>query len=137
MRIEWRRPGPAEPAWGVIFGAVLIAAAVLAALWLRLGLPRPACAFRTWTGLPCPTCGSARLVQAVLETRFVEALLWNPLVFATLVGLSVWAAGAVLARVLDLPRVRVVLGAREQLVARVGLVALVAANWVYLLQRGG
>jgi hypothetical protein len=126
---------PAPP-FGAMFGAVLAVGAVLAALWLRLGLPLPICLFHEWTGLPCPTCGSTRVVQALLAGNLLAALAWNPLVVLVLAALALWAIASVARLLLGLPAWTVVLAPWERLGLRLIAVAVLAVGWVYLIWRG-
>ena len=106
------------------------------ALWLRLGLPRPACAFRAWTGLPCATCGSTRLVRELLSGHVAEAAAFNPLVFSAIVLATVWSSLSIARAVLDAPARPFV----PALVTRAHLVVAgamaILANWIYLVLRG-
>ena len=136
MRVEWRKPRTTGLPLGTVFGLVLAVAGVAAALWLRAGLPVLACQFREWTGVPCPTCGSTRLGQALLHGDIGEALSLNPLVFLVLSGVSVWAAASTAARLLHRPTPRLQLDPRERLLLRIAAVATLAAGWVYLIVRG-
>ena len=84
MKLERRATGEAAPALGVWTGSVLLLGVAGSALWLRLGLPLPGCGFREWTGLPCATCGTTRMVRALLSGDLLEAMAWNPLAFVVL-----------------------------------------------------
>jgi hypothetical protein len=134
MRLERRER--LAPFWGLLFGGALLATAVLAAVWLRLPLPRPVCVFHQWTGIPCPTCGSTRLAEAVLAGDLLGAFASNPLVFLVLASVAAWAvvSGARLA--IRHPGWRAVLTPREKLALRVLAVAALAAGWIYLIVRG-
>jgi hypothetical protein len=128
-----RKPfDPGEFPLGAVFGGVLALGAVAGALWLRLGLPRPGCVFRAVTGVPCPSCGSTRMVEAILAFDPLSAFLLNPLVFTALAGLGVWASVSVARTLLRLPSWRVELGRGERLALRVGAVLALAGNWIYL-----
>lgn len=37
------------------------------------------CMFKTFTGLPCPSCGTTRSVTAISHGQFLKAIWWNPL----------------------------------------------------------
>ena len=132
MRVARRRFDPAELPLGALFGGVLCLAVPAAALWLRLGLPRPGCLFRAWTGLPCPGCGSTRLVEAVLRLDVLTAFLFNPLVFLALTALGGWALFSVARFALRLPAWSLELAHGERRALRVAALAALAGNWIYL-----
>ena len=100
---------------GALLGAAAILALVGAAAWLTLGLPVPGCAMKEWTGVPCPTCGSTRLVRALANGHWLEAWSWNPLVFLGLVGLVAWAIASAVRRLLGWPVWRPVFMSGEQI----------------------
>ncbi len=121
---------------GSIFGCVLLLAAGLAAVWLRLGYPLPVCGFRSWTGLPCPTCGTTRMVDALLHGDFVAAVAWNPLVLFGLTAVALWAGASTLRDMTGLPPVRVVVERWERASLRIGAIAALLTGWAYLVWRG-
>ena len=122
----------AAPPLGAIFGAVLLTCAGLAWGWLRLGLPLPGCPFRALTGLPCPTCGTTHLVQALLAGDVLGALAHNPFVFACGVALAGWSVASAAGLVAG-HRVSVVLAPREATALRVTVVVLVILDWAWLM----
>jgi len=136
VRLSRRPPRTSGVPLGTVFGGVLLAGAGLAALWLRLELPLPVCHLREWTGIPCPTCGATRMVQAVLAGEPGRAFSANPLLFLGLAGVALWALWSTLERVLRLPAWRVALEPREWLLLRGLFVLAVAGDWIYLLWRG-
>lgn len=121
---------------GVLVVGVLAASAGIAALWLRLGLPLPVCRFREWTGVPCPTCGSTRMVEAVLSGDLIGAVAWNPLVFFGLAAVAVWAAFSAVRPALGLPAWRLVLAPRERFALGVLAIVVAIAGWAYVVWRG-
>ena len=121
---------------GAVFGAVLALGGLVAAVWFRLGLPRPVCLFHEWTGLPCPGCGSTRMLERLLSGDVVGALAWNPLAFMALVAVAAWSPASTVRWALGRPPRRIVLTARRALALRIAAGALVAAGWGYLLWRG-
>jgi hypothetical protein len=137
VSLEARAPTrPTEPAaadLGPVVGAVLVAGAALAAAWLRLGLPIPACAFREWTGIPCPTCGTTRLVASVLSGDLPGAFVRNPLVFCALAAAALFAAVSTTCRLLGLRVPRIELRARERLALRVLAAFALAAGWAWVV----
>lgn len=136
MRFERQARNSSTPALGAIVGGVLLLASAAATVWLRLGLPRPVCSFREWTGLPCATCGSTRMVEALLSGDVVGAAAWNPLVFSALTAIAIWSAGSAACAALGLPVWRVVLVRRERLGFALVAAAALLSSWGYLLWRG-
>jgi hypothetical protein len=132
----WVRFGSAEaPPLGAIFGGIgVIAAASAAVLPLDL-LPFSVCFFKAFTGLPCPTCGGTRVLACLAHLDVASAFAMNPLVAAGAFMIAAWA----LADLALLPRRRAaVVELRPGLasVVRGTAVALLAANWIYLLAAG-
>jgi len=39
------------------------------------------CLIKKATSIPCPSCGSTRSINSILQGNFIEALLWNPFGF--------------------------------------------------------
>lgn len=123
------------PPLGVVFGAIgVLGCAAVGLLGLdHLGFP--VCFFKLATGLPCPTCGSTRAFGRLFARDLGGALAVNPL--ATLLALAVvpWA----IVDLLLLARGRS-LGVRASPAAarvlRVTVLALVLANWIYLIAAG-
>ena len=114
MKLVRAQPDSRDRSYGPMVGAALLVVGLPAVAWLRLGLPVPACALKHWTGLPCVTCGSTRLAQALLRGDLLEAASWNPLVFGALTVVVVWAAASTVRAVLGLPSWRLVLAAGER-----------------------
>ncbi len=115
--------GPLPVAWIVAAAwAMLVAANVL--LQQSVGLQTTTCVFRHATDLPCPTCGGTRAAIALAEGQPIRATMSNPLVTMGLIGLPVW---------LVVRRVRP--ADTRPVSGRVLAVflALILANWVYLL----
>jgi Protein of unknown function (DUF2752) len=130
------RGGARGGAPGAILAAAMLTGAALSAAWLRLGLPLPACRFREWTGVPCATCGSTRMIEALLHGRILEAAAWNPLVFCGVVLLCSWCALSAARLAFGLPAWRLVVGPWERRALGLLLVAAVAADWIYIVWHG-
>jgi len=56
-----------------------VLAAAAAPLAATLAGYVPACLFKTWTGLPCPLCGTTRAAVALADLDLAEAFLRYPL----------------------------------------------------------
>lgn len=135
MRIQ-RRTREGGRAVGALIGAMLLGGAALAAVWLRLGLPVPPCRFRQLTGLPCPTCGSTRLVEALLSGRVLEAAALNPFMFAGVAVVVAWALVSTAGAISGRPTWRLVLTAWERRALVFLVVIFLIASWGYLVLRG-
>lgn len=117
-------PALALLAWG---GLVLLSALVEQAS----GRPFETCLLLRATGRPCPTCGSTRALFALLRGHGGEAFLLNPLATA---ALPLLAAAAALRLVLG-RRLRVQASPREQRLLLAAGLALLLANWAWVLSR--
>jgi len=135
MRWVRTEPGRGSPPLGLILGATLAVGAALNSVFRLVGFA-PICRIRQWTGIPCPTCGGSRMVEALLAGDPLRALAWNPLLFTVLAGVSVWAVASAVRFAFALPAWRLELTRREQRVAWfVGLLFIVA-GWLYLVVTG-
>jgi len=136
MRLERCAPEKARPAFVALWGGAIVAAITVVAIWMRLGLPRPICRLRVWTGIPCPTCGSTRMIESLLAGDLLDAAAWNPSVFAALVVLGAWLVIRGVRVFFGLPGWRVVTTRNERRLLLVvgGLLALV--GWSYLIWHG-
>jgi hypothetical protein len=115
----------------ILFGS-LVALVVLvrwAVLWT---LPLPVCGLRILTGLPCPFCGTTRVLLELSHLDLVAAFHFNPLVFLACTALGAWFALWIVDRLFQrawqitlLRRIN-----RLPLVRLLTLAGLV--NWVYL-----
>ncbi|HOJ23303.1 MAG TPA: DUF2752 domain-containing protein [Armatimonadota bacterium] len=120
----WRWAPPLAAA-----AAVVIAALKLLAPYGAL----PPCLFRMLTGWPCPSCGGTRCVLALTALDLPGAAANNPLVLLAAVGLAVALLLDAGERILHRPLLSPEPLLRRPAVARTLAVALVLANWVYLI----
>jgi len=134
VQISARRPTPGELDYELIWLSASLGSLGLAAGWFSLHLPWPICLFHAVTGHPCVTCGATRSATQFFHGHFLSALWWNPLVFLSLCGLSIFNAYAFVVLITGAPRLRVgQLTIAEKQFVRTAVVALLAVNWVYLL----
>jgi hypothetical protein len=135
--VKWRRLRPGELDHELLWLGVSLAAAVIAFVWLQLGLPRPACVIHEATGLPCPGCGTTRCVQHLFAGSFDQAWRLNPLAFLSLIGLGLFDLYAATVLTFKLPRLRIEevseSGAR---VFRVVVFTALGLNWLWVLASG-
>lgn len=124
----------AEPrsSLGLLWGTAAVLAAAAAPLAATLADYVPACLFKTWTGLPCPLCGTTRAAVVLANLDFAEAFVRYPLqsVFwtAAVGGGLVAGTAALFGR--PLPRVSVPRW------AWVLLAVAVVLNWIYSMVTG-
>ena len=111
--------------------AAAASALALRPLWLAAAPILRPCVFRAITGIPCPTCGTTRAATAFLNGEFLTAFAANPL--AAGFGL-LFVVGAPLATLWAIARWPVpLLSTPIPMWIRVGAVALVAINWLWVL----
>ena len=134
MRVVRRPLFPGEFDHELIWLVVSLAVFLGGAAWLWVGLPFPRCPFLVMTGYPCLTCGATRCAIALAHGNFPHALTWNPLATVGLCAVLLFDLYAAIVLLARLPRVRVVdFSRREKNALRFVIIALIAANWVYLL----
>jgi hypothetical protein len=121
---------PTWPAWAVaLVAGWLILVGVSAWLSARSGRDMPLCLFKAATGKPCPTCGSTRGVLAAGQGRVWQAFAYNPMVFS----LAVAAAVLLGMRLLFARAVKLDLTRAERRIAWVLVIAILLANWAYVI----
>lgn len=127
MRTRWHERDAAP----MLLGAAWVITMAGALLALRLGVVDrgPPCPLRTLTGVACPSCGATRAAGWLVRGEIGRALATNPLATLLMLGTPVlvaawWWLGRTRPRTLPWGWVAG------------GIVALVAANWVYVLWHG-
>jgi hypothetical protein len=100
-------------------------------VWVVLAPHLRSCTFHRLTGVPCPTCGTTRTALAILSGDVAGAVLINPL--AALVGVTFVVGGFLAIPWLLLHWPLPSCGLRWTPTWTVILVAVVAANWAYLI----
>lgn len=137
MKIQRRPiiPGSRDPE--LIWGSILLLAALLATAWLFSGIATPRCLLHAATGIPCPTCGMTRATWHLLHGEIGRAFLLNPLMTAALLGAGLYVCYAAVVVIGRLPRLRLeALTKTEANLVRIAAIGLLAANWLYLIGRG-
>ena len=119
---------------GLLWGTVAVVLLILATRAEQLAQTLPECTFKALVGLPCLTCGVTRSALALADLDFGVALRINPLATVLVVA---FVGGGLVAGSLALGG-RPLREPRWDLlpVERLGLVAVVVANWAYLVWRG-
>jgi len=132
MRTILKKRTHGQIEFGIIYGGIALLA-VCAGRFLPVLSFVPACVFKDLTGVPCPTCGATRSVVHLAHGDLTTSLNLNPLVPLCLIVAAIAFFYGLITLVFSIPRVRVILSDREKNIARSGMVALVLANWCYLI----
>jgi hypothetical protein len=129
--VKWRSPTREERQLAWLWGTAVASSLLLRPLWLALAPLAPECPFREITGVPCPTCGTTHAALALLHGHVIASLAANPL--AGLAGIAFLAGGVIAplwaARKLPVPE----LPSPLPLWARLSLVAVIVANWAWVV----
>lgn len=134
MQLVWVRPAKATIDYELVFLVATVGGAAGAFGWLWLGLPWPHCAFLALTGHPCVTCGATRAALQLARGHLAAALRFNPLVTFGYFAIGLFDLYALAVLIGRAPRLRFVQFSNGEKVAiRIGVVALLALNWSYLL----
>ena len=137
MTLTWRRLGPLEidheALWLLVGGASLCLLGVALA---TPGIQLPRCVFKTLTGLPCPTCGVTRTVIALSRGDVDRALSLNPLAALACGAALLYLLYAAAVLLLRLPRFRPTVSAAGARRVRIGAVAALSLNWLWLIVHG-
>jgi hypothetical protein len=136
IRVERAGPPSVHALGFAVAGAVLLAIAAVFPLDAP-PLSLLSCPFRAATGWPCLTCGCTHAFAAVVRLDLAAALRANPLGAVLAIACSahgLWTAlrCAGLRWAPALERV----GAASAARLRVAVVALLAANWIYVAAHG-
>ncbi len=119
---------------GLLWGGLALALVLLSPLAPRFAGLAPACPLKTWTGLPCPSCGTTRAALALSRFEFGEAFVRLPMqsMAWTALLLGGLTAGWLALRGRPLPA----LPRRLPKWAPWLVVAAVLANWTYSILTG-
>jgi hypothetical protein len=123
-----------EIIWGSVGVFLLAAGTALFMLAPRLLGSVTGCVFKVGTGVPCPSCGSTRALEALAAGEMMTALAVNPLAVLAMAGSLIylvyaWLAVAGLVR----PLRPGWLTHPMPIWLRWGLPLVLAVNWVYLI----
>lgn len=116
-----------------IFLISLCLAAVFGGLLLFLAvtrIPIPPCLFHRLTGLYCPGCGGTRAFIALLHGRFLQSLLYHPVVVYGMVLYFIYAARNLLALLPGQSDNRLCHGMAFRNAYLYGAVVLILLNWI-------
>ncbi|HEX2254284.1 MAG TPA: DUF2752 domain-containing protein [Thermoanaerobaculia bacterium] len=119
-----------------LWGGVAAALVALSPLAPRFAAALPPCLLKTFTGVPCPSCGTTRAALALGRFDVPTAFAVSPLAAVALLALVGGGLLAAAAAVLREPPEVPALSPRGALLLRVSLAAALLGNWLYLLTTG-
>lgn len=131
MRVERITRWVGVPWWAVaLVGLQFLLVGAYVGMAHAMGIDAPTtCPLRSLTGIPCPTCGSTRMVLALGQGNLAGAIAYNPLMFlVTIAGL-----GWLVLRFAFRRRIVWALSPTRLRLAIAALIVAVLANWAYLL----
>lgn len=132
MRVALKKRTSGQIEFGILYGGmgllILGAARFLPVLSI---LPR--CAFKGFTGIPCPTCGSTRSLALLAKGEVLDSLAMNPMVSLCFAAAGLYFFYCVTTLTFGISRIDVRLSDKEKNVVRIGFIVLVFLNWIYLL----
>jgi hypothetical protein len=132
MQFQIRKRESSQIEFALIYGGLailfLVAARVLPVTDLA-----PACIFKSLTGIPCPTCGSTRMVAFLAHGHFLAAFRMNPAGAVVFITVLIAFLYRIIALALDLPGMSIELSHGENNLVRFGAVLALLLNWLYLI----
>jgi hypothetical protein len=132
MRMILKKRTRGQIEFGIIYGGIALFA-VLVGRFVPVLSFAPSCVFKGLTGVPCPTCGATRSVVHLAHGELSASISLNPLVPLCLVIAAVAFMYSLITLIFGIPRIGIILSDREKDIVRSGMVALVLANWCYLI----
>jgi len=111
--------------------ALILVAALAASHFLQSST----CMFYKLTGLPCLTCGSSRAAQAFFLGDFIGMFYYNPLVIIFCGILFFFSLFKFLEFIFRF-EIRINVNRKISFTARMIVITLIAANWLFLVATG-
>ncbi len=120
----------------LIYFLVFSFSGLIAFALFRCGLlPTFKCQFKEFTGHPCPTCGTTRLVLSIFQFKIRDAFLFNPFMFVSGVIFGLWTLTGFLPLFFK-KKLIVQFGKREKKVIVIIIAIMFLLNWAYLWIEG-
>ncbi|BBB32808.1 hypothetical protein TTHT_1291 [Thermotomaculum hydrothermale] len=120
----------------LIYFIVFFTAAIGGYIFVKLGLMPPMqCQFKHFTGYPCPTCGTTRLVLSLYNFDLISAFKFNPFMFISGVLFGLWSLTGFLP-VFFKKKLSIDITKKEKKIILIIVFILFIANWIYLILNG-
>lgn len=119
--------------WGLLFGILSFFILLFAKIIYWLNPPLPKCFFKVYTGYPCITCGTTRTLIDITNFEFGHALLMNPLVFLTTMGLGFFIFYSIGICLLKFPEFNLSYFKKWNKIIRYNIILAIIFNWIYLI----
>jgi hypothetical protein len=132
MRIALTEKKSGEIEFEIIYGSIAVMAMV-AARYLPIMDMVPICAFKAYTGIPCPTCGTTRSLVHLAYGDIASSLILNPLFSLAMISALILFFASLARFSFNLSRLTLTHTRREGLLLRAGIAAFFLANWMYLI----
>ncbi len=91
------------------------------------------CLFKLIFKIPCPTCGTYRVLYHLSQFNYAEAFLSNPIMFLVIIVINLLMIFSIIAILLKLPKYDIILSPDEKKLLLLAIISLIIANWIYLL----
>ncbi len=120
----------------LIYFLVLAFSALTGFIIVKFGLmPHMKCQFKEFTGYPCPTCGTTRLVLSLYNFDLLSAFKYNPFMFVFGVFLGLWSLSGFLP-ILVQKKLVILITKREKKLILILIIVFFFLNWLYLILAG-
>jgi len=131
IKIVERKKGELNLPLIYLFIFLLCVAALSFLLNSNIKLPDIPCFFKLLTNHPCPTCGTTRLTKNIIHFHFLDAFLFNPMVFLSGVLFLIWGFYGFF-QLFANKKMIISLNNREWWILRIFIILIVLLNWLYL-----
>ncbi len=136
MKIRFDNFNKGELNIPLIYFLVFTSSAIIGFVFVKLGIiPPMKCQFKEFTGYPCPTCGTTRLVLAVYNFHFFSAFKYNPFIFVSGVMVFLWSLTGLFPLFFK-KKLVFIFSKKEKRVILILLILFLILNWAYLILMG-
>jgi hypothetical protein len=116
----------------IAFGIISVTFAIAARILYPYGIGF-SCMFKRIFKIPCLTCGTSRVFYHLGSLEFSEAFLSNPMIDTLVMCSAILMIIAGVSLLLRLPKYEIMLSREEKAYVTGAAIALLIANWIYLI----